>query len=1021
MRIGLRDRLCELTTLCSGGLSVEEAATIDALNPVLLQFRPKNPNNQVDIRESIALVDFYVRLIYTLSVCFGKRAEGTSIRVSPAPGFGTMLATVRLGRAHKQEDGSLWIPNLISTLCNETANAIDHFKAPRYISFKSLRDRLSHGQPLPNDSATVASIGSELLKLLDTLDDILRRHLSDTFVAIRHGKLSIHKRKEKSALEVSPLWSWSDAQDAIQIYSHLSANGVHYITPNGDIFSERSDDAISKFKKSYVDDRFTSQADLGRLVKDVLADISAYTEDYSRPSYFFGDDIDTGILFVPWTRSTSEDNVPRIDAFRVGLDDRKEWRRKANEWVAYSEFLKHISNWEVLARRMAIGLDSFSRERAEEETSRLGFPKHATARGPTLIKEKKETGSTSSKKDFDLVARIDESCQIVKPSTSVFFLIGQAGLGKTDLMVSAALTRAQHIEAHPGSLLPLYLFISSSGRTLSSLEDAVNSALTITKLLSSHSAKALCRNGLLVLLVDGFDELLGSSGYENALGSLEPWFNELGGRGVLVASARSSYYLTQYRRSLAQATHLNVDHTLVELQPWSKEDAREYLESMGASHRTLKSIKEREWPVLSVPFFAKAFAAWLNIQTTTDEFLPSVYEIVVEQYLEREAMKLKDPNAGELLSASELRELFSEIAEAMQASTSREIEQDDLVACAEAVVGTSSLDQSRPGLTRRLSSLCGLGVAYETSGKNQFSFSHEVLFDCFLSLALQRKLSGVVNSQSLLRLLGTSKVNPAAFEWLIEKMPTAVSILANNVHFEVEAGQERTVLSSNLGALWEAMLVAREGVPPIAKALGLQIENLKLSETGWSSLDVSRSSVSNLIIPDESQGRLDISGSIIEFLSAKTEEQAKQTLSGVESAEILSLHIGTRFADNKAEIRKLLEELDLVQKGPPNNGDHYRDAAINFIDRLTRHPETPVVMDRDDYSTDDYRLSWIGRADRREWVRFVEALRDSGIARLEPITASGSAKVRLAFNRPLVSLLESEINPESLAFWRMLS
>ncbi|WP_152541542.1 NACHT domain-containing protein [Xanthomonas arboricola] len=998
---------------------MEETSTINALRPVLSQFRPKNSHNQVDIRESIALVDFHVRLIYTLYASFSKRPEGTPIRISATPGFGTMLSRVREYGSHK-EPGSSWIPHLVCAWSKETTIAIDRFKAPRYSSFKSLRDRLSHGQPLPSDPAIISSINQELLKLLEKLEEILGRHLSDTTVALRDDRLILHKPKEKSTFEISPLWSWSSVHDAIQIYSHLSSDGLHYIAPDGDIFSENSDLKITKFKKAYLGDGAASQASLGRLLKDVLADIGAYTEDYSKPSYFFGDDVDIGVLFIPWTRSTSEDNVPRIDAFRIGLDDRREWRRKPNEWVTYAEFLKHISNWEVLARRMAIGLDVFSQERAEEEKSRLGFPKRTAVRGPTLIKEKKETGLASDHKEFDLVARIDDSCRIVKPSTSVFFLIGQAGLGKTELMVSAAMRRAKEIEADPKSILPLYLFISSSGRTLSSLEDAVNSALTITKLLSSHSAKALCRNGLLVLLVDGFDELLGSSGYENALGSLEPWFNELKGKGVLVASARSSYYLTQYRKSLAQATHLNVDHTLVELQPWSKTESKRYLQSMGATEATLRSVKEREWPVLSVPFFAKAFAAWLERQSTSEAFLPSVYEIVIEQYLEREAMKLKDPNAGELLSANELRELFSDIAETMQASTSREIEQSDLAACAEAVVGTSSLDQARPGLSRRLSSLCGLGVAYDTSGQSQFSFSHEVLFDCFLSLALQRKLSGVVSVPSLLRLLGTSKVNPVAFEWLIEKMPTAITILANSVNFSVERGQEGTVISSNLGALWEAMLSARSGVPPTPTALGLQLDNPNFAESGWSVLDLSRSNISSLAVPAESPLTLKINETTIEFLSARTEDQARKVLKGVESAKILSLHIGERFADNNSEIRDFFEDLGLIKKSAQPDDDGFRESVSYFIDRLTRKSETPVVFDRGDYSAEDYRLSWIAHANQSDWRRFLDILQRSEMARLEPISASGSAKVRLAFNKPLASLLEPEISTEASAFWAMI-
>lgn len=996
---------------------MEETPTLDALKSVVSQFRPKNSHNQTDVRESIALVDFYIRLIYTLAVALGKRPGGNPVRLSQTPGFGAMLAVVRNSAANKPDEGSNWIPNLVSRWSKETVVAIDRFKVPRYSSFKSLRDRLSHGQPLPNES-TISVVGQELAVLLENLDAILRRNLSDTSVLPRDGKLTLVKRRERASFEISPLWAWSDAHGAIQVYSHLSLDGIHYIAPDGGVTTVCSEEAVARFKKTYVGEGVASTAGLGRLVKDVLSDIGAYTEDYSRPSYFFGDEDDAGILFVPWTRSTSEDNVPRIDAFRIGLDDRKEWRKRSTEWVAYSEFLKHISNWEVLARRMAIGLENFSRERAEEEMSRLGFPKPNDVRGPTLIREKREAGESASGKEFHLVERIDESCRIVKPFTSVYFLIGQAGLGKTELMVSAAVSRARHIEASPDCALPLYLFISSSGRTLSSLEDAVNSALTITKLLSSHSAKALCRNGLLVLLVDGFDELLGSSGYENALGSLEPWFNELGGRGVLVASARSSYYLTQYRRSLAQATHLNVDHTLVELQPWTKEEARGYLKSMGASEGTLQGVKEREWPVLSVPFFAKAFAAWLGRHSGPEDVLPSVYEIVVDQYLEREALKLRDPNAGELLSADELRELFSDMAETMQASTSREIEQAELVSCAEAVVGSSSLDMARPGLTRRLSSLCGLGASSDTSGQNQFAFSHEVLFDCFLSIALQRKLGGVVNERSILRLLGTSKINPVAFEWLIEKMPSAISVVTENLHFDVEFGQERSVLSSNLGSLWKAMLSARQGIPPTRAAKGLQLDDLEFSKVGWSSLDLSRSTVTHLTVPDDSQIQIVISGATIEFLAASTDVLAQRSLRGVDSAEVLGMHIGDRFADTKVEIRELLENLGLIPVTQRRDGGSSKESVLNFVERLARRPDTPVVLDRDDYSADDHRLSWIGHADPEEWARFLRALERSGVARLEPIAASGAAKVRLAYNRPIASLLEPNSSPEAQEFWR---
>lgn len=1001
---------------------MEDFETLDLLAPTLSQFKGISSSAPVDVRESIALVDFHLRLIYTLSIASSRRPQCSPLRVSQVPGFGTMLAVVRRG-GNSTADTSNWINELIINWSDAAVSAIDRFKAPRYGSFKILRDRLSHGQPLPNDLGQLQSLRDAIGGLTLQLENLLRQYLSGTRIDIRQDRLFLQKPRDRSSFEISPFWVWAPNESAINVYSHASAEGINYIASDGDVFTEKSSEAIAKFLKNYVSSVAGNQTDLGRLVRDVLADIGAYTEDYSKPSYFFGDDEDIGTLFVPWVKSTSENNQSRLDSFRIGPDNRREWRMDSSSpWRGYSDFLKHVSNWELLARRIAIGLDNFTHERAEEESSRLGFPKWDATRGPTLIKEKKDPLSREGgEKEFDLVARIDDSCQRMKPSTSVFFIIGQAGLGKTDLMVSAAVERARKIESDPGSPLPLYLFVSSSGRTLSSLEDAVNSALNITKLLSSHSAKALCRNGLLVLLVDGFDELLGSSGYENALGSLEPWFRELGGRGVLAASARSSYYLTQYRRSLALATDLNVDHTLVELQPWSRSSAKQFLVAMGVQENTLCAIKEREWSVLSVPFFAKAFAAWLKNEGVASNSLPSVYDIVVAQYLTREALKLKDPNIGELLTTDELRELFSEIAELMQTSKNREIDQSELVSCAESVVGTSSLEAARPGLTRRLSSLCGLGATSDSAGGSSFGFSHEVLFDCFLSVALQRRVSGIINEKSLLALLGATKVNAAAFEWLLEKKDGATAILSEKISFSIPADQDSAVLSSNLGSLWSAMLSQRKGIPPTAQASGLQIEALELAGHGWTSLDVSRSAISRLVLPDSQHIRVDLSHSDVGYLEARSNECARRCLKGVESAKVMSVHIGNQFEDSKTRVRELFENLGLVSRTVRTINQQYRESASYFLDRLARRPDTPVVLSREDLSADDDRLLWIQHADSDHWRSFVDALTRSGVARLEPLTASGRAKVRIAFSRPIRSLQEPDPeDTESALFWDLL-
>lgn len=996
----------------------------DLINRTLSQFKIRR-QGYLDVREALALIDFNVRIVYTLAILHRRRNQGDAIQLLPAPGFGSMLAVIRKVSREQPQSGAAWAAHMLYAWCGDVIKAVDQFKVPnKYKTLKSLRDRLSHGSTLPSDDATLTATTAAIESLLSSFASSLSRHMADVVLEESEGRLYLFKRSEVDGLDVSPLWIVREEELGVGIYSHFASDGIFYIAPDGDIWSELSHEPIARFRRLFISEKGDASRELARLVADVLQDIAAYTEDYSRPGYYFGDEQDAGYLFVPWTRSTSDGNDPRIDAFRIGPDSRKEWRHD-DSWHPYSKFLKQISNWELLARRIKIGLDSVHSRREAEESSRLGSSSGSDVRGPSILKEMDESlagdGGTDSPVLFEMSARVDDACQRMKPSTAVFFLVGQAGLGKTELMLSLARQRAASIAAAPNENVPLYLFVSSTGRTLSSLEDAVDGALNITKLLSSHSAKALCRNGLLVLMVDGFDELLGSSGYENALGSLEPWFRELGGRGVLVASARSSYYLTQYRRSLAKAGDLNVDHTLVELQPWTRSESEAYLANMGVGAGVLKSIKNSDWSVLRIPFFAKALAAWVDVNAGESRPVPSMFDIVVEQFLNREAVKLHDPSVGELLTASELRDLFADVAELMQGSKNREIEQSDLVSCAQMVVGASSLDDARPGLSRRLSSLCGLGVRSDSSGQSQFGFSHEVLFDCFLSLAIKERLGGVFNESSFIKLIGASNINPSVFEWLVEKVGVAIGAGLSKISFDLHGKDASGVLSSNLGLLWEAILESSGGVPPTSSARGLVMRTIRLADQGWTSLDLSGSSIEHLFIPANSAGGIDIAGADISLLEVETAAQARRCLKGVESSSIASILIGESFADRPSQVAEELHRLGLVSLEAVVQDDEVHAAAEYYLSRLKRRADVPVILDRDDKTVDDQRLSWVGHFDATLWSRFVTALIESDVARFETLPTSGRPKARLSFNVPIGAVIDrSSERPEVERFWHRL-
>lgn len=390
-------------------LAMSEVNTSEAVTRILAHFKTHKSTSSIDVRESIALVDFYLKIAYTLLISFSRRPNSSAIKLQTTPGFGSMLAAIRQGAKLSADTGTPWIRELIVDLSESAATSIDKFKTQKYRSFKTLRDRLSHGQPLPTDKEALNELQKKLSATIDELKEAFDSAFSNIRIHSGDDKVQLHKTKERAIFEVSPLWTWSKNHEGIRIYSHVASDGIHYIDTNGELWSEKSDESISSFVKTFVGDSSSTQFGLGRFVKEIIADLAAFTEDYSKPSYFFGDDDESGHLFVPWTRSTSDENQSRIDTFRIGPDNRREWRNEKGQWTPYSDFLKSISNWKILARRIAIGLDSYAHDREEEESSRLGTNRATQARGPSRLKRQKDSlpGGTTQEENFELMPKVD--------------------------------------------------------------------------------------------------------------------------------------------------------------------------------------------------------------------------------------------------------------------------------------------------------------------------------------------------------------------------------------------------------------------------------------------------------------------------------------------------------------------------------------------------------------------------------------------------------------------------------------
>lgn len=972
-----------------------------------------------DTRESIALIDIYIRIAYTLVICASRQAGATPILAHAVPGTGSMLASIASAQSWPDVETSHWAARLVARVARDFIALSGSFNAHSKLpSFKTIRNQFSHGYALPARDVEATEIAARLRSLQDELKACLVAQLGKLRLVDGDFGAELLGSSPSMKFGVAPFWAWIGEDSAWGIYSHFGQDGLFYLVPGHQVALRRDDNSTSQFEKQYLPEARGSSPLIGRHVKDVVRDVAAFTEDGVAPSYCFGDDAEVGVVLIPWVRSTSDANQERVDKFRIGPDNQYQWfNQGASAWRPYSDFLKEIANWGLLARRIRIGLNTFRGERQSAEASYFDESDRSDVRGPARLTEVSEDllSPEVPVAEFNLKQRVDTACESLRHSTKVFFVVGQAGLGKTELMLSVASERALEIENDTSISRPLYLFVSSTGRTLSSLEDAINSALNITKLLSSQGAKALCRNGLLVLIVDGFDELLGSSGYENALGSLEPWFRELGGRGVLVASARSSYYLAQYRKSLSETTGVNADHTLLELQPWSKHDVLDYLQRSGVPEDVWLNLRVRDWRLLGVPFFAKAFAKWSEGRGHKSDGQQSIFDIVVEQYLARESQKLVDPNRGPLFNPDELREFFAEVAELMHESGQRELEHSDLVMCAQLIIGSEALEGVRPGLTRRLSSLCGFGVEGGAATTGKFYFAHEVMFDCFLSLALQKKATGSRSAESWAAFFSKGKIHPAAVDWLVERLPEAAQTLLSKLQRVALSG---SAYSENVGFLWSSLCKASDNTPPSLEVQGLRLGELELAESDWGRLKLEGCQLTRLHLPTFGSNHVELSNCEVGLLECDSLDRARAVLTCRDSDGIEAFRSTETYDDTPHLVRRRFEELGLVPRQASDTADDFVESASFYLEKISKRLETSIVVAENTGLSDDQRLNWTQRLGARAWTKFTDALIGSGLARWEPINAKGSAKLRLVFGVPPAAIRRREQDDLRISeFW----
>ncbi len=332
--------------------------------------------------------------------------------------------------------------------------------------------------------------------------------------------------------------------------------------------------------------------------------------------------------------------------------------------------------------------------------------------------------------------------------TQMLFLKGDAGSGKTTLLRQVTRNQAELFRQAQSSFI--YLYVSAQGRALSNLRDALSGELDDLRAgFTRDAVPPLVRQGLLVPIIDGFDELLGAAGYGDAFGSLHQFLDELDGCGVLIVSARSSFYDTEFLgHELTMGTRASAYEIMpVTLHPWGEDEIFQYLARVrgddSVSEEDRKAVLDLppgERELLAKPFFASLFAEYVDSPEGRDRGV-SLSEYLVGSYVRRESEKIVDRDGRPLLDVDGHRKIFELTAEFMWTGEKRDFNADDLRAVAELVADEVGLPaDSTKQLVTKITSYAGFRTSLH--GRQQrFQFEHEVYFDYFLAESLRRRLT----------------------------------------------------------------------------------------------------------------------------------------------------------------------------------------------------------------------------------------------------------------------------------------
>jgi hypothetical protein len=326
-----------------------------------------------------------------------------------------------------------------------------------------------------------------------------------------------------------------------------------------------------------------------------------------------------------------------------------------------------------------------------------------------------------------------------KGATEILLIDGPAGIGKTSLIEQLALRRASLYRA---SARPLILHVKSRGRVLSNLQDLMAFSLqTIRSQITYDQIPVLAKHGLVVIAIDGFDELADPNGYEMAWAQLGELVTFVRGKGTLILAGRDTFIgrsrLLKDVAVLREGVDVVNGLTLTSPTP---EQAKQWLTRHQWTEANFAipsiSVLLEEDSFALRPVFLRILAEHVKPKELKDKHERYLTPLLVNQMIRREAGLFGRP-VESIMSLAE-RESFvlgflCEVARQMADSQVEALEASEIAWISEAALGDEKPAEI-VALIRNRASVVAFFVNDERAGYK--AFMHSYLLSYFLSIVV---------------------------------------------------------------------------------------------------------------------------------------------------------------------------------------------------------------------------------------------------------------------------------------------